>query len=94
MSLALFNPCHTPCLDPPCPCLAPQEPNTDEDLNISDSVDGGINEVSREARVNAITATINRQMLDVIEGQFNRVRLDTGRQKNVDEVWDTIKSGQ
>ena len=71
-----------------------QEPNTDEDLNISDSVDGGINEVSREARVDAITATINRQMLDVMEGQCNRIRLDVGRQKNVDEVWETIKSGQ
>ena len=71
-----------------------QEPNTDEDLNISDSLDGGINEVSRKARVNAITATINRQMFDVIEGQCNRIRLDVGRQKNVEEVWETIRSGQ
>ena len=71
-----------------------QEPNTDEDLSISDCLDGGINIVSDEARINAITATMSRQMFDVIEGQCNRVRLDVGRQKNVDEVWDTIKSGQ
>jgi hypothetical protein len=71
-----------------------QEPNTDEDLNISYCLDGGISTISNEARVNAITATMNRQMFDVIEGQCNRVRLDVERQKNADEVWDTIKSGQ
>ena len=71
-----------------------QGPNTDEDRNISDCLDGDINTVSKEARVNANTVTMNRQMFDVIEGQCNRVRLDVGRQKNVDKVWDTIKSGQ
>ena len=60
-----------------------QEPNTDEELNINDCLDGGINHVAIEARLNAITTTISRQLFDIVEGQCNRVRFDVGRQKNV-----------
>ena len=76
-----------------------QEPHTDEDLNISDCLDGGINHVSDTARINAITATMNRCLFETVtgvsvEGDCNRIRLDVDRQKNITDVWDTIKKGQ
>ena len=75
-----------------------QEPNTDNQLNISDCLDGGINTVCQEVRMSAITPTLGRQLFEVAsspnDGCCHRVRLDVDRQKNTIEVWDKIKRGQ
>ena len=71
-----------------------QESQTDSELNIGDCIDGGINLVSDAARLGSLVLPLDKAMFNVVERQCNFVRLDTNRQRNTSEIWETIRTGQ
>ena len=75
-------------------CMTATQEFNDSELKICDSIDGGINTVSADTRLNAMMSTFDEAMFKTVEGCCQFAKMDAGRQQSNRDVWDTIRSGQ